>query len=166
MKMHAAPECKFWESLSLKGIKMIDIKFYKLNRVGNDRLKYAIIVASYAGRWVFVKNKNRNTWEMPAGHREKDEDIIDTASRELREETGAEDFEMIPVCIYSVTENNIESFGQLFFANIYSMGKLPNFEIGERRLFDHIPDKLTYPQVQPRLFDKVMIFYKNMYKIM
>jgi len=38
---------------------------------------------------VFCKHKDRDTFEFPGGHREKDEKIEETAKRELWEETGA-----------------------------------------------------------------------------
>ena len=40
---------------------------------------------------------------MPGGHREAGEDILETAKRELQEETGAIKFEIKPICVYSVT---------------------------------------------------------------
>ena len=66
-------------------------------------------------RWL---NESRNTQEVPGGHREANEDIIDTAKRELFEETGAIDFDISPICIYSVTApdnfDGVETFGKLF----------------------------------------------------
>lgn len=44
----------------------------------------------------------------------------------------------------------------LFFADVSEVGELPNFEIGEISLFDELPKKLTYPEIQPYLFDKVV----------
>ena len=81
--------------------------------------------------------------------------INGTASRELVEETGAKDFEIRPVCIYSVNRDNIETFGQLFYGQIESFNRLEDSEIGEVRLFDTIPGELTYPLIQPYLFKKV-----------
>jgi 8-oxo-dGTP diphosphatase len=69
---------------------------------------------------VFCKHKDRDTWEVPGGHRESQENIIDTAKRELYEETGALEFDIESVCVYSVTApDNLnqgdESFGMLFY---------------------------------------------------
>ena len=44
------------------------------------------------GRWVLCKHKERNTYEVPGGHREKNETILETAQREFNEETRAVDF--------------------------------------------------------------------------
>ena len=79
------------------------VKFYSLNT--DKPLKYAVICARYNGKWVFCKHKNRDTYEIPGGHREDSEDIETTAKRELWEETGAKDFDIYPVCIYSFTDD-------------------------------------------------------------
>lgn len=51
-----------------------------------------------------------------------DEPIFDTAKRELYEETGTIDFEITPICVYSVTaEDNFdgeETFGMLYYADV------------------------------------------------
>ena len=64
------------------------IKFYDKNIIEDKKLLYSIIVSEYKGKWVFVKDKERQRWEVPAGTREKGEEIIETAKRELYEETG------------------------------------------------------------------------------
>ncbi|MBL4937688.1 NUDIX domain-containing protein [Clostridium sp. YIM B02515] len=134
---------------------MIKVNFYDLNTIEDDKLHFAVIMAKYSGKWIFVKHKKRETWEIPGGHREENEDINYTASRELIEETGAKDFNIIPIYIYSVGRGEEESFGQLFYAKVESLGELLDFEIGEVKLFDSIPENLTYPLIQPCLFDKV-----------
>ncbi len=137
---------------------MIQINFHDLNAVEDNKLKFAVIMARYECKWIFVRHKERLTWEIPGGHREKNEDINFTASRELVEETGAKDFKITPVCIYSVTKDEDKSFGQLFYAEIESLDELPNSEIGEMRLFDTIPESLTYPLIQPYLFKRIEKF--------
>lgn len=73
---------------------MAIVNFYE---EADDRLlKFAVIIAKSDGKYVFCKHKTRNTWEVPGGHREPGEIILDTAKRELYEETGAVDFEIQP----------------------------------------------------------------------
>ena len=86
--------------------------------------------------------------------------IIETAKRELVEETGAVDFDMKPICVYSVkgktrvNENeNDESFGMLYFADIYSFGEI-NSEIEKILITDTLVKDWTYPLIQPKLIDE------------
>ena len=82
----------------------MEVKFYE--NINDELLKFAVIIAKHQDKWVFCKHKERDTYEIPGGHREKDESIIETAKRELIEETGAIDFKIEPVCVYSVTGKN------------------------------------------------------------
>ncbi|MGJ0846180.1 NUDIX hydrolase [Tissierella praeacuta] len=141
---------------------MLKVNFHDLNTVEDTKLKFAVIMARYNEKWIFVRHKDRLTWEIPGGHREENEDINFTASRELVEETGAKDFRIVPVSIYSVTMDGIESFGKLFYSEVEYLGELPNFEIAEIKLFDIIPESLTYPLIQPYLFKKIEDFYTEL----
>lgn len=123
-------------------------------------MKFAVIIAKTNGKWIFCKHKERDTYEIPGGHRENDEDILTTAKRELREETGAVDFTIKPICVYSVkgktriTENaDTETFGMLFLADIVSFEELHS-EIEKILITDHLIDNWTYPLIQPKLLDE------------
>ncbi|ELC8442644.1 NUDIX domain-containing protein [Clostridium perfringens] len=140
---------------------MLRVNFYELHKVEDSKPSFAVIVARYKEKCLFVKHKERKTWEIPGGHREKNEDINTTALRELVEETGAKDFKIMPVCIYSVENEGAKSFGQLFYAEINELDELPDSEIGEIKLFDTIPVNLTYPLIQPYLFNEVIMRIYN-----
>jgi 8-oxo-dGTP diphosphatase len=136
----------------------METKVYDLGTVNDNELKFAVIVSKYNGKFVYVRHKERETWEVPGGHRELNEDINNTAERELKEETGAIKFNINPVCDYlcdySVERENADkSYGRVYYAEIQELGELPNLEIGEIRLFDNMPENLTYPQIQPILLD-------------
>lgn len=143
---------------------MLKVNFYELNSIDDSELRFAVIVAKHKGKWMYVRHKDRKTWEIPGGHREVNEEINDTASRELFEETGATKFSLTPVCIYSVERNKdvnyTESFGQLFYSEIEVLDNLPDSEISEIKLYDSIPNDLTYPLIQPFLHNKVLEFLK------
>ena len=128
---------------------MLEVKFY--DNVDDRLLKFAVIISKSNGQWVFCKHKDRNTYEVPGGHREKDEQILDTAKRELKEETGAIDFTIKPICVYSVkgktrvNENtNDETFGMLYFADIHSFEEIHS-EIEKIILMDDLVKDWTYP---------------------
>ena len=77
---------------------MLEVKFY--DNADDGLLKFAVIISKSNGKWVFCKHKERNTYEIPGGHRENGESILDAARRELKEETGAVDFKIKPVCAH------------------------------------------------------------------
>lgn len=70
------------------------VEFHNPFSIASEKLKYSIICSRYQDNWVFVRHKLRNTWEMPAGHIEKDESALFAAKRELYEETGATQFSL------------------------------------------------------------------------
>ncbi len=139
---------------------MIEVKFYEI--VDDSLLKFAVIAAKHKGKWVFCKHKERDTYECPGGHREQGETILETAKRELWEETGASQFNLEKICVYSVIRDFEETFGMLYFANIETFGKLPMMEIEKIELFDGLPEKWTYPLIQPKLIEKVQtVIFKD-----
>ena len=136
------------------------VKFY--DKVADELLKFAVIISKHNGKWVFCKHKERDTYEVPGGHREDGESILNTAKRELNEETGALDFSLDPVCVYSVTgknrvnETGEETYGMLYFADIFSFDSTLNSEMESVKLFDELPTEWTYPLIQPLLIEEYL----------
>lgn len=135
---------------------MTEVRFY--DEVDDGLLKFAVIIARTDGKWIFCKHRERDTFEVPGGHREKGEDILDTAKRELYEETGAVDYDIRPVCVYSVTApdnfDGAETFGMLFFADVRSFEEELHSEIERIVISDRFADRWTYPEIQPRLIEE------------
>ena len=136
---------------------MTTVKFYE--NVADELLKFAVILAKSGDGYVFCKHRERDTWEMPGGHREAGEAIGDTARRELYEETGALEFDLRPVCVYSVTApdnfDGAESYGMLFFAGIGKFEGELHSEIEKITVTEELPERWTYPEIQPELFEEV-----------
>jgi len=133
---------------------MTEVRFLSRDEIEDSTLKFAVVAARYEGQWLFCLHRLRSTWELPGGHREPEESIDNTASRELREETGAEDVILEPVCVYELS-GDLRGRGMLYFAEVLSAGELPLSEISEARLFGRAPDDWTYPEVHPLLLRRV-----------
>ena len=139
---------------------MIQVNFYE--QVTDELLKFAVIISKTNGKWVFCKHKERNTYEIPGGHREENETILETAKRELKEETGALDFSVSPICVYSVTGKNKvnktgeETYGMLFFADIKTFENELHSEIEKVLITDTLVENWTYPLIQPKLIEEAI----------
>lgn len=137
---------------------MTEVKFY--DTIEDELLEFAVILSQNQDKYVFCKHRERDTWEIPGGHREDGEDINETAKRELYEETGALEFSLEPVCVYSVTAHDKpgaeESFGMLYFARITRFEGELHREIEQIIITDEMPKKWTYPNIQPKLMEEAM----------
>lgn len=131
------------------------VEFHK-NEPRDIEMSIVIIASRYRDKWIFVKHRERSTYEIPAGHIEPGEDPSFTARRELYEETGATDFFLKFLSFYTITKHGKTSGGYLFFAEVHKLSELPHYEIANIGLFDRLPDEQTYPLIQPVLFDYVL----------
>ncbi|WP_158099407.1 GNAT family N-acetyltransferase [Pseudoflavonifractor sp. An85] len=136
------------------------VNFYEY--VDDELLRFAVIIARHNGKWVFCKHRERDTYELPGGHREPGEQILDTAKRELQEETGAIQFSIHPVCVYSVigknrvNESGEECHGMLYVADIETFQGELHSEMEQVLLLEELPTKWTYPQIQPLLVEEYL----------
>lgn len=110
-----------------------EVKFY--NEITDDLLKFAVIISRTNGRWVFCKHKERDSFEVPGGHREDGVYSVKGKTR-INEELGE------------------ETFGMLFIANINSFENELHSEIEKIFISYDLVDNWTYPLIQPKLIDE------------
>ena len=119
------------------------VNFYE--SVEDKRLKFAVIAAKAEDKWVFCKHKERDTYEIPGGHREQ----------------GEIQFSIEPVCVYSVigknrvNETGEELYGMLYYAEIMEFSRELHSEMERIQLFDQLPQVWTYPEIQPLLIAEI-----------
>ncbi len=136
---------------------MVKVEFYSTGYTPGQGLTYSVIAARIRRKWIFVRHNQRDTFEIPGGHIEEGETADEAASRELKEETGASEFALECVATYSVEKDGKMGFGRLYFAEVYQFGsELDKSEIAEVIVADWLPENLTYPDIQPVLFERVI----------
>lgn len=141
---------------------MVTVSFYEPDYMPDSKLIYSVVAAKHVDKWVFVRHHQRITFEIPGGHIEENETPDDAAKRELAEETGANDFTIVCVSTYSVTMNGETRFGRLYFAEISEIGPVPDTsEIADVTFLDHLPEPVTYPEIQPLLFKRIFEYLSS-----
>lgn len=126
-----------------------------------ERIQFAVIACLKDGEWLHVRHSERDTWELPGGHVDPGETPLEAARRELYEESGATDFDIWPVCPYSVARGNIATHGMLYFAHVRRFDALPGFETAERAFMRLPPERMTYPDIQPKLIARADAWLKK-----
>ena len=111
-----------------------------------DNIGFVVIFTRYQGKWVYCWHKKRKSYEHPAGHVEANETPMEAAKRELFEETGIEDCRIIPLWDYEYIWENGEGSnnGRVFYAEVNSVGVLPENEMERIEFFDTVPENYTY----------------------
>lgn len=133
----------------------MNIRFYENGEVNEKELKFVVLQARYQDQWIFVRHKERSTWEIPGGHIEFGESPDEAAKRELIEETGSIDFQCRMICDYSLERNGKASYGRLYYCEVHDLGEVGEYEIAEVKLMNELPAQLTYAKIQPSLYKKV-----------
>lgn len=83
-------------------------------------------------KFLMVFNNKRGGWEMPGGKMEDGEDIVKAAKREYAEEAG-----------YDVDILSVRDLGYCWVCAAELGERIVGCEM-ESRLFDHIPEKLSF----------------------
>ncbi len=119
--------------------------------------KYVVTLSCVDGRLLLSRHASRATWESQGGHIEPGETPMEAAARELREESGAVDAAIQPLCDYRAGAAGDEANGMVFVAYFEHMEPLTH-EIAEVRAFDTLPppDRLTYPAITPLLYAEAL----------
>lgn len=120
--------------------------------------RFVVIFARYRDKWLYCRAKRRDSFETAGGRIEQGETTLEAAKRELYEETGAKEFDIVPAFDYLVRFPNIHSNGQVFFAKINELENMPDYEMAEVKLFDSIPEKMRFPYILPVLYEKMQMW--------
>ena len=75
---------------------------------------------------------------------------MQTACRELYEETGALVFKITPFGVFSFNE----TYGMAFTADVIEIGELPEYEIEEVRFVDELPLQMNFGTLYHSLISK------------
>lgn len=126
----------------------MECKVYPLNTL--KEYKYVVCFSLYQGKLLLSKHKKRDTYETQGGHIELGETPLEAAKRELYEESGATEFDIVPLCDYYAGGDN----GMVFVAEIKKLENMPESEMEKVKLFDTLPNSnnLTYPEITPVLY--------------
>lgn len=102
--------------------------------------EFVCVVAFEGDRFVMVRHRER-AWEMPGGRVECGESLERAAEREFAEETG--------LSVDIVAKHDLNG-GSVFFGLVRRAGEpgSPSTEISEVRLFDRLPEDLSFPFVE------------------
>ena len=124
--------------------------------IAAPKLNYVVVGARYQEKWIFVRHRQRTTWEMVSGHIEAGETADQAAQRELFEEAGVLKSSMELLCDYEVRVEGMKEYGRFYGAEVHELNPHLEHEIEEILLADTLPDALTYPEVHSRLFQRAL----------
>lgn len=124
--------------------------------IESQKLNYVVMAARYLDQWIFVRHRERSTWELVSGHIEAGETADQAAVRELSEEAGVLNSSMKVLCDYEVTVNGKKEFGRFYGVKVHELDPILKHEIEELVLADTLPQALSYPEVHSLLFQRAL----------
>lgn len=132
---------------------MLEIKFHPPDYYPDCGFTYVVIGARYRKQWVFIRHRQRRSYEIPAGHINENEDTDMAAGRELEEETGAARYTIECISTYTIMEDEELRAGRLYYADIEKIDeKWDDSEIEGVIFSDHLPEISSFTYVQTVLF--------------
>ena len=117
-----------------------------------EKPKYVVVLSYCEGKKLLSRHRARTTWETQGGHIEPGETPLQAAKRELYEESGAVEYAIVPLFDYEAGDDNGSATGVVFRAEITHLDSIPESEMAEVRVFETLPEQLTYPDITPHLF--------------
>ena len=112
-----------------------------------ENIGFVSICARYKGKWVLCFHKHRQKWEGPGGHVEENEGPLAAAKRELFEETGAIDFDIVPAWDYQALNDDgtLHNNGRWYYVTVREFTQLPEgSEMDCIDFFNELPENFTY----------------------
>lgn len=140
-------------------MKQVSVKLLPAESVTSEKLNYVVMGARYLDQWIFVRHRDRTSWEMVSGHIEDGETADQAAVRELSEEAGVVNSSMKILCDYEVTVDTKKEYGRFYVVEISELDPRLEYEIEELVLADALPLTLTYPEVHTLLFQRALAHF-------
>jgi len=159
-----------FEDKICKGMEQTDLIYLEQKPAGENYIvkaatlgelkvyRYVVVFSRYKDKWLYCRIKDSDAFGNAGGRIELGETPLEAAKRELYEETGALEYDIVPAFDYLVHRPNERSHGQVFLAHIRELSALPDYEIAEVKLFDTIPDKMRFPEILPVLFHRMQVW--------
>jgi len=112
-----------------------------------EHIGYVSMVVKYNEKFVFSYHRKSEKWDHIGGHVEKGETPLAAAKRELFEETGAIDFDIVPVfdCETFKQDGTLHNNTRKYFVKVREFTNLPDgSEMDKIGFFDEIPVDFRY----------------------
>jgi len=136
--------------------KILMLSMLAPGSLASGQLNYVVVAARYLDQWIFVRHRERSSWEMVSGHIEAGESPGQAALRELSEEAGVVNSTLEALCDYEVEAKGKTEYGRFFATEVLELDPRLEHEIEELVLANALPAELTYPEVHSRLFQRAL----------
>jgi len=124
--------------------------------IADHKLNYVVMAVRYQDQWLFVRHRERTSWEMVSGHIEAGELPDQAALRELNEEAGVVKSSMQILSDYEVEVKGKREYGRFYGVEVSELNPVLEYETEEIVLAERLPESLTYPEVHSALFQRAL----------